>query len=64
MKQTLFGQAIRADDVVRLPTEAGASALVRLAGALISRGIEARVGRYTAPDITERPSVPDGGVDA
>jgi hypothetical protein len=64
MKQRLFGQAICADDVVRLPAEAGASALVRLAGALISRGIEERVGKYTFPEITERPSVPDGGVDA
>lgn len=64
MKQQFFGQALRADDVVRLPSEAGASALVRLAGALISRGIEERVGKYAVPEITERPSVPDGGVDA
>jgi hypothetical protein len=64
MKQRLFGQAIHAADVVCLPAEAGASALVRLAGALISRGVQERVGRYAVPEITERPSVPDGGVDA
>ena len=64
MRKGVFGQAVGAIDVERLPHETGPVDFARLCGALIGRALAERVGTYTLPQLSERLSVPDGGVDA
>ena len=53
-----------AKDVQLLPADSGPTDFVRLAGALIGSALSAHFGPGTLPEITERITTPDGGVDA
>lgn len=64
MKKVIFGHAVTAVDVERLPADTGPTDFVRLCGALIGKALADRVGSFTLPEISERINVPDGGVDA
>lgn len=64
MKPIIFGEPIRAEDVEALRAEHGPTTFVRLCGALIGAAMADRLGSFALPEISERISVPDGGVDA
>ncbi len=59
-----LGQAVRAEDVEDLPADSGPTDFVRLCGAVVGAALADRLVSFTLPEITERISVPDGGVDA
>jgi hypothetical protein len=64
MNKTVFGQAVTANDVERLPADTGPTDFIRLCGALIGKALAERAGSFTLPEISERINVPDGGIDA
>lgn len=64
MKKVIFGHAVAAVYVERLPADNGPTDFVRLCGALIGKALADRLGSFTLPEISERINVPDGGVDA
>ncbi len=64
MTKTVFGQSVTAINVERLRADTGPTDFVRLCGALIGKALADRVGSLTLPQISERITAPDGGVDA
>lgn len=64
MRKRVFGQPVTAIDVEGLRADTGPADFVRLCGALIGKALADRVGSLTLPEISERITVPDGGVDA
>lgn len=64
MIKGVFGQAVTAIEVERLPADTGPAQFVRLCGALIGKVLTDHIGSSTLPEISERINVPDGGVDA
>jgi hypothetical protein len=64
MTQRVFGHVVTAGDLEALAPDVGPVDFVRLCGALIGAALADRVGAFTLPEITERVTVPDGGVDA
>ena len=64
MRQRVFGDAVTAGDFEALAPDVGPTDFVRLCGALVGAALADRVGAFTLPEVTERITVPDGGVDA
>ena len=64
MRKRILGEPVLAKDVQLLPADSGPTDFVRLAGALIGSALSAHFGPGTLPEITERITTPDGGVDA
>lgn len=64
MRKGVFGQAVTAIEVERLPADTGPTDFVRLCGALIGKALADHIGSFTLPEISERINVTDGGVDA
>jgi hypothetical protein len=64
MRKAVFGQTVTVPDIERLPADTGPTDFVRLCMALIGNALADHVGTFTVPEISERITVPDGGVDA
>ncbi len=64
MRRRVSGEEVRADDVERLPPDGGPTTFVRLCSALIGRALVEKSGHFALPQVSERITVPDGGVDA
>jgi hypothetical protein len=64
MRKRIFGEPISAKDVHLLPADSGPLDFVRLCGALIGAELSRHLGSAALPEITERITTPDCGVDA